>query len=69
MISLITKRSYFILLETTNRPDVALRIYVELADQYKMVDAASNITKRNILAQHVHEIVDILEQKVRLSYT
>ncbi|TCD64523.1 hypothetical protein EIP91_003990 [Steccherinum ochraceum] len=38
-------------------------IYVELADQYKVIDAVSNVAKRNVLAQHVHEIVDILEQK------
>lgn len=37
---------------------------MELADQYKLVDAASNVAKRNVLAQHVHEIVDVLEQKV-----
>ncbi|KAH8104479.1 hypothetical protein BXZ70DRAFT_1075478 [Cristinia sonorae] len=38
-------------------------IYVELADQYKLIDAASNVAKRNVLAQHVREIIDILEQK------
>lgn len=36
---------------------------MELADQYKVIDAASNVAKRNVLAQHVHEIVDTLEQK------
>ncbi|THH31182.1 hypothetical protein EUX98_g2995 [Antrodiella citrinella] len=40
-------------------------VYVELADQYKVIDAASNVAKRNVLAQHVHEIVDTLEQKAR----
>ena len=39
-------------------------IYVELADQYKDMDAVSNVRKRNILAQHLREVVDILEQKV-----
>ncbi|KAF8895141.1 hypothetical protein BD779DRAFT_1797040 [Infundibulicybe gibba] len=38
-------------------------IYVELADQYKEMDAASNVRKRNLLAQHLREVVDILEQK------
>lgn len=38
-------------------------IYVELADQYKDMDAVSNVRKRNILAQHLREVVDILEQK------
>ncbi|KAF9005405.1 hypothetical protein BDQ17DRAFT_1303766 [Cyathus striatus] len=38
-------------------------IYVELADQYKEMDAASDVAKRNILAQHLREVVDILEQK------
>ncbi|TFK38989.1 hypothetical protein BDQ12DRAFT_735193 [Crucibulum laeve] len=38
-------------------------IYVELADQYKDMDAVSNVPKRNILAQHLREVVDILEQK------
>ncbi|TRM61107.1 hypothetical protein BD626DRAFT_502750 [Schizophyllum amplum] len=38
-------------------------IYVELADQYKDMDAASNVRKRNILAQHLREVVDVLEQK------
>ena len=44
-------------------------IYVELADQYKTIDAASNVAKRNVLAQHVHEILDVLEQKVGQVYT
>jgi Centrosome microtubule-binding domain of Cep57 len=43
-------------------------IYVELADQYKLMDATSNVPKRNALAQHLKEIVDILEQKVRSSF-
>ena len=28
------------------------------------MDAVSNVRKRNILAQHLREVVDILEQKV-----
>ncbi|KAF9447291.1 hypothetical protein P691DRAFT_802613 [Macrolepiota fuliginosa MF-IS2] len=38
-------------------------IYVELADQYKEMDAASNVAKRNTLAKHLREVVDILELK------
>lgn len=39
-------------------------IYVELADQYKLMDAASNVAKRNVVAGHLREVIDILEQKV-----
>ncbi|PPQ93085.1 hypothetical protein CVT25_003117 [Psilocybe cyanescens] len=38
-------------------------IYVELADQYKVMDAASDVKRRNLLAKHLREVVDILEQK------
>ncbi|PBK97754.1 hypothetical protein ARMGADRAFT_650965 [Armillaria gallica] len=38
-------------------------VYVELADQYKDMDAVSDVPKRNMLAQHLREVVDILEQK------
>ncbi|KAF8336782.1 hypothetical protein F5887DRAFT_986477 [Amanita rubescens] len=38
-------------------------IYCELADRYKEMDAASEVRRRNILAQHLKEVVDILEQK------
>jgi len=38
-------------------------IYVELADQYKIMDAVSDVPKRNILAQHLREVIDFLEQK------
>lgn len=37
---------------------------MELADQYKVIDAASNVVKRNVLARHLQDVVDILEQKV-----
>ena len=40
------------------------RIYVELADEYKMMDAASDMSKRNLLANHLREVIDVLEQKV-----
>lgn len=39
-------------------------IYLELAEQYGLMDAASNVSKRNVLAQHLREVVDTLEQKV-----
>ncbi|KDR82315.1 hypothetical protein GALMADRAFT_816004 [Galerina marginata CBS 339.88] len=38
-------------------------IYVELADQYKVMDAVSDVPRRNTLARHLREVVDILEQK------
>jgi len=38
-------------------------IYIELADQYKDMDPVSDVPKRNMLAQHLREVVDILEQK------
>lgn len=40
------------------------RIYVELADQYKDMDPVSDVARRNLLAKHLREVVDILEQKV-----
>ena len=42
----------------------ANRIYTELADQYKIMDAASNVVKRNVLAQHLRDVIDVLEQRV-----
>ena len=44
---------------------VCFSIYVELADQYKEIDPVSNVAKRNVLAEHLREVIDILEQKVR----
>ncbi|KAF8522190.1 hypothetical protein BU17DRAFT_44955 [Hysterangium stoloniferum] len=38
-------------------------IYLELAEQYGVIDASSNVAKRNILAEHLHEVIDTLEQK------
>ncbi|RDB24453.1 hypothetical protein Hypma_008433 [Hypsizygus marmoreus] len=38
-------------------------IYVELADQYKDMDPVSDVPKRNVLAKHLREVIDILEQK------
>ena len=46
-------------------PDHQSRIYVELSDQYKEMDAISNVVKRNVVAQHLKEVIDVLEQKVR----
>ena len=39
-------------------------MYVELADQYKEMDAFSDVPRRNMLAKHLREVVDIFEQKV-----
>lgn len=40
------------------------RIYSELAEQYKLLDAASAAAKRHVLADHLKEVIDTLEQKV-----
>ena len=40
------------------------RIYIELADQYKVIDPVTNVAKRNVLAEHLRDVIDILEQKV-----
>lgn len=45
-------------------PDHQSRIYIELSDQYKEMDAISNVVKRNVVAQHLKEVIDVLEQKV-----
>lgn len=44
-------------------------MYVELAEQYKIVDAASDVAKRNLVAQHLREVIDIIEQKVSTSFS
>ncbi|WVQ97310.1 hypothetical protein IAU59_004421 [Kwoniella sp. CBS 9459] len=38
-------------------------IYAELADQYKLLDPASVSAKRHVLADHLKEVIDTLEQK------
>jgi hypothetical protein len=38
-----------------------------LAEQYKILDAASALAKRHILAEHLKEVIDTLEQKVSFS--
>ncbi|KAF7365369.1 AAA family ATPase [Mycena venus] len=45
------------------RVNIRLAVYCELADQYKEMDAVSDVPKRNMLAKHLREVVDILEQK------
>ena len=52
-------------LQFDDSPDRRYRIYVELSDQYKEMDAISNVVKRNVVAQHLKEVIDVLEQKVR----
>lgn len=47
-----------------NLAEVLCRIYSELADQYKLLDAASAVAKRHVLAEHLKEVIDTLEQKV-----
>ena len=39
-------------------------LYCELADQYKVLDAASVAAKRHVLAEHLKEVIDTLEAKV-----
>ncbi|KAI0317641.1 hypothetical protein OF83DRAFT_1120269 [Amylostereum chailletii] len=38
-------------------------IYLELAHQYGLMDPASNVVKRNVLAEHLREVIDVLEQR------
>jgi hypothetical protein len=45
--------------------DIHCSIYIELAEQYGLMDAASNVSIRNVLAEHLREVIDILVQKVR----
>ena len=65
MILLITKgkdQSHFIHVGLVLK-NVNSSVYVELADQYKVMDAVSDVPRRNMLARHLREVVDILEQK------
>lgn len=68
MISHTTKGLYSSLYCTDIILIAHRRIYTELADQYKLMDAASNVPKRNILAEHLKDVVNTLEQRVRLSH-
>jgi len=68
MTSLTTKGMLEILPQvpqSDNSPDNQSRIYIELSDQYREMDAVSNVVKRNVVAQHLKEVIDVLEQKVR----
>ena len=47
-------------------PERSRSIYVELADQYKVMDAASNVAKRHVLAEHLQEVIKVLERKVSI---
>ncbi|KAG8961617.1 hypothetical protein FRC03_005169 [Tulasnella sp. 419] len=38
-------------------------IYIELAQQYAIMDPASNVAKRNVLAEHLKEVIDVMEHK------
>lgn len=38
-------------------------IYIELADQYKAIDSTSNVAKRNVLAEHLQDVIQVLERK------
>lgn len=49
---------------TCHKAWLTSRIYAELADQYKVLDAASAAAKRKVLAEHLKEVIDTLEQKV-----
>lgn len=44
---------------------VRRRIYAELADQYKRMSPTH--TKRHILAEHLKEVIDTMEEKVSAS--
>jgi len=66
MTSHITKGTFYLgSLQFDDSPDHRSRIYIELSDQYKEMDAISNVVKRNVVAQHLKEVIDVLEQKVR----
>jgi hypothetical protein len=39
------------------------RVYAELAEQYKLLDPASALAKRHVLADHLKEVIDTLEAK------
>lgn len=38
-------------------------IYIELADQYKVLDVACSTDKRQVLAEHLKEVIDSMERK------
>lgn len=67
MSSAIINRTSFNIFSGLPRFSLLLthRIYIELAEQYALMDAASNVVKRNVLADHLREVIGILEEKVR----
>ena len=40
-------------------------IYLELAQQHGLMDPVLNVAKRNVLAEHLREVVDALTERVR----
>ena len=42
--------------------DCQSRIYVELTDQYREMDAISDVVKWNVVAQRLKEVIDVLEK-------
>ncbi|KAH7906510.1 hypothetical protein BJ138DRAFT_1094012 [Hygrophoropsis aurantiaca] len=38
-------------------------IYCELADEYKTMDSATAATKRNVVAQHLRDVIEVMERK------
>jgi hypothetical protein len=42
---------------------MARRIYMELAEQYAAMDAASNVARRRVLADHLREVIGELERR------
>lgn len=56
--------NHIITLHTSLYLIFAFSVYVDLADQYKIMDAASDVPRRNLVAQHLREVIDIIEQKV-----
>lgn len=65
MTLLTTKGMCCSFVRVVTSTNITYRIYVELADQYKDIDPVSNVAKRNVLAEHLRDVIDILEQKVR----
>jgi Centrosome microtubule-binding domain of Cep57 len=63
MISPTTKRASTDIISWHTIHCLGNSIYLELAEQYGIIDAASNVAKRNVLADHLREVIDTLEQK------
>ena len=68
MISPSIEGKFFFKLGYTPTLDRLLcSIFVELSDSYKAMDPADNASKRSLLAEHLKESIDVLEQKVRFA--